>query len=165
MAELRTDNLPQLHLWDADAYKDTVNGLTLYKGIIIGIAGLLALFLTIVFVVKGALIFPAAAALAWAVLAYACIDFGFFQRVFPITEATEQIYRAGAEAVLAATLLVFLFAYLNLNRWHVRYSHVTAFWLALPRRPCRRSPSSTRRWPRAWRACRSRRSPASASSS
>ena len=39
-------------------------------------------------------------------------------------EATEQVYRAGAEAVLAATLLVFLFAYLNLNRWHVRYSHV-----------------------------------------
>ena len=48
---------------------------------------------------------------------------------FPISETTEQIYRAGAEAVLAATLLVFLFAYLNLNRWHVRYSHVTAFWL------------------------------------
>ncbi|WP_457091780.1 EAL domain-containing protein [Microvirga sp. P5_D2] len=130
VAELRTDNLPQLHLWDADAYKERVNGLTLYKGIIIGIAGLMALFLTIVFVVKGALIFPAAAALAWAVLAYACIDFGFFQRVFPISETTEQIYRAGAEAVLAATLLVFLFAYLNLNRWHVRYSHVTAFWLA-----------------------------------
>ncbi|WP_407664530.1 EAL domain-containing protein [Microvirga pudoricolor] len=129
VAELRTADLPQLHLWNADAYKERVNGLTLYKGIIIGIAGLLALFLTIVFVVKGALIFPAAAALAWAVLAYACIDFGFFQRIFPITESAERIYRAGAEAVLAATLLVFLFAYLNLNRWHVRYSHVTAFWL------------------------------------
>jgi diguanylate cyclase (GGDEF)-like protein/PAS domain S-box-containing protein len=129
VAELRTGNIPQLHLWDADAYKERINGLTLYKGIIIGIAGLLALFLTIVFVVKGALIFPAAAALAWAVLAYACIDFGFFQRIFPIAEVTEQVYRAGAEAVLAATLLVFLFAYLNLNRWHVRYSHVTAFWL------------------------------------
>ncbi|MET0745021.1 MAG: sensor domain-containing phosphodiesterase, partial [Microvirga sp.] len=129
VAELRTADLPQLHLWNADAYKERVNGLTLYKGIIIGIAGLLALFLTIVFVVKGALIFPAAAALAWAVLAYASIDFGFFQRIFPITEAAERVYRAGAEAVLAATLLVFLFAYLNLNRWHVRYSHVTAFWL------------------------------------
>ncbi len=129
VAELRSSNLPQLYLWEADAYKEQVNGLTLYKGIIIGIAGLLALFLTIVFVVKGALIFPAAAALAWAVLAYACIDFGFFQRIFPVTEAAERVYRAGAEAVLAATLLVFLFAYLNLNRWHVRYSHVTAFWL------------------------------------
>ena len=129
VAELRSSNLPQVYLWQADAYKERVNGLTLYKGIIIGIAGLLALFLTIVFVVKGALIFPAAAALAWAVLAYSCIDFGFFQRIFPISETAERIYRAGAEAVLAATLLVFLFAYLNLNRWHVRYSHVTAFWL------------------------------------
>jgi diguanylate cyclase (GGDEF)-like protein/PAS domain S-box-containing protein len=130
VAELRTPNVPQVYLWEPEAYKQKVNGLTLYKGIIIGIAGLLALFLTIVFVVKGALIFPAAAALAWAVLAYACIDFGFFQRVFPITDVGERIYRAAAEAVLAATLLVFLFAYLNLNRWHVRYSHVTVFWLA-----------------------------------
>src|SRR3712207_9135817 len=89
----------------------------------------MALFLTIVFVVKGALIFPAAAALAWAVLAYSCIDFGFFQRIFPISETAERIYRAGAEAVLAAALLVFLFAYLNLNRWHVRLSPVPAFWL------------------------------------
>jgi len=129
VAELRTPNVPQLYLWEQEAYREKVNGLTLYRGIIIGIAGLLALFLTIVFVVKGAIIFPAAAALAWAVLAYACIDFGFFQRIFPVTDAAERVYRAAAEAVLAATLLVFLFAYLNLNRWHVRYSHVTAFWL------------------------------------
>lgn len=129
VAELRTPNVSQVYLWEPDAYRKKNTGLTLYKGIIIGIAGLLALFLTIVFVVKGAVIFPAAAALAWAVLAYACIDFGFFQRVFPVTEAAERIYRAAAEAVLAATLLVFLFAYLNLNRWHVRYSHVTFFWL------------------------------------
>jgi diguanylate cyclase (GGDEF)-like protein/PAS domain S-box-containing protein len=129
VAELRTPNVPQVYLWDTDSYRKKVTGLTLYKGIIIGISGLLALFLTIVFVVKGALIFPAAAALAWAVLAYACIDFGFFQRVFPVNEATERVFRAAAEAVLAATLLVFLFAYLNLNRWHVRYGHVTVFWL------------------------------------
>jgi len=129
VAELRTPNLPQLYLWEPDAYKAKLNGLTLYKGIILGISGLLALFLTIVFVVKGAVIFPAAAALAWAVLAYAGIDFGFFQRIFPIEPGADAVYRAGAETVLAATLLVFLFAYLNLNRWHVRYSHVTAMWL------------------------------------
>jgi len=62
VAELKTPNLPQLYLWEPDAYKDKVTSLTLYKGIVIGIAGLLALFLTIVFVVKGAVIFPAAAA-------------------------------------------------------------------------------------------------------
>ncbi len=131
VAELRTPHVPQLYLWEPDAYRKKITGLTLYKGIIIGIAGLLALFLTIVFVVKGAIIFPAAAALAWSVLAYTGIDFGFFQRVFPVTEAAERIYRASAEAVLGATLVVFLFAYLNLARWHVRYSHVALLWLLL----------------------------------
>jgi diguanylate cyclase (GGDEF)-like protein/PAS domain S-box-containing protein len=41
----------------------------------------------------------------------------------------ERVWRAGGEAILAATLLVFLFAYLNLNRWHVRYVHITGGWL------------------------------------
>jgi diguanylate cyclase (GGDEF)-like protein/PAS domain S-box-containing protein len=129
VAELKSPNLPQLYLFEPEAYRQKTNGLTLYKGIIIGIAGLLALFLTIIFVVKGAVIFPAAAALAWAVLAYAGLDFGFFQRIFPLTPAIERIYRAGAEVVLAATLLVFLFAYLNLSRWHVRYGHITFVWM------------------------------------
>ena len=41
VAELRTPRLPQLYLWEPDAYKDKVNSLTLYQGIVIGIAGLL----------------------------------------------------------------------------------------------------------------------------
>jgi len=59
--ELRTDKLNQLYLWEPEAYKDKVNSLTLYHGIVIGIAGLLALFLTILFVVKGTAMFPATA--------------------------------------------------------------------------------------------------------
>src|SRR5262249_59385721 len=64
--ELRGDKLNQLYLWQPEAYKDKVNSITLYHGIVIGIAGLLALFLTILFVVKGSIMFPAAAALGWA---------------------------------------------------------------------------------------------------
>jgi diguanylate cyclase (GGDEF)-like protein/PAS domain S-box-containing protein len=130
VAELRTDSLPQLYLWEPDAYKDKLNSLTLYQGIVIGIAGLLALFLTILFVVKGSVMFPAAAALGWAVLIYIGIDFGFWPKVFDLSSGAERIWRASGEAILAATLLVFLFAYLNLNRWHVRYAHITVGWLA-----------------------------------
>src|ERR1700722_20795901 len=130
VAELRTPNIPQLYLWEPDAYKDKVNSLTLYQGIVIGIAGLLALFLTILFVVKGSVMFPAAAALGWAVLIYIGIDFGFWAKVFDVSSSAERVWRASGEAILAATLLVFLFAYLNLNRWHVRYAHITAGWLA-----------------------------------
>ena len=85
VAELRTDKLPQIYLWQPDAYKDKVNSLTLYHGIVIGIAGLLALFLTILFVVKGSVMFPAAAALSWAVLVYIGIDFGFWGKVFDLS--------------------------------------------------------------------------------
>ncbi|HTV31697.1 MAG TPA: sensor domain-containing phosphodiesterase [Methylocella sp.] len=129
VAELRTPNLPQLTLWSPDAYKDRNTSLALYKGIVIGVAGLLALFLTIVFVVRGALIFPAAAALAWTVLAYVCIDFGFWSKIFGTAGPADRVWRACIETTLSATLLVFLFAYLKLNRWHVRASHVTALWL------------------------------------
>ncbi|AMN40272.1 diguanylate cyclase/phosphodiesterase [Rhodoplanes sp. Z2-YC6860] len=130
IAELRTDRLPQLYLWEPDAYKDKVNSFTLYYGIVIGIAGLLALFLTILFVVKGSVMFPAAAALGWAVLVYIGIDFGFWGKVFDMSSGAERIWRASGEAILAGTLLVFLFAYLNLGRWHVRYMHITLGWLA-----------------------------------
>ncbi|MFD1473638.1 EAL domain-containing protein, partial [Ancylobacter polymorphus] len=129
VAELGDGGLPQLYLWEPEAYKDKVNSFTLYNGIVIGIAGLLALFLTILFVVKGSAMFPAAAALAWAVLGYIGLDFGFWSKVFGISPLAQQFWRAAGEAILAATLVVFLFAYLNLNRWHVRYAHVTAGWL------------------------------------
>ncbi len=130
VAELRTDKLPQIYLWEPDAYKDKVNSFTLYYGIVIGIAGLLALFLTILFVVKGSVMFPAAAALGWAVLIYIGIDFGFWGKVFDMSAGAERVWRACGEAILSATLLVFLFAYLNLSRWHVRYAHITLAWLA-----------------------------------
>src|SRR5207237_4184765 len=88
------------------------------------------LVLTILFVVKGSIMFPAAAALAWAVLVYIGVDFGFWGKVLDMSNNAERVWRAAGEAILAATLLVFLFAYLNLSRWHVRYSHITVGWLS-----------------------------------
>lgn len=129
VAELASSKLPQVYLWDPEAYKDTINSYTLYRGIVIGISGLLALFLTILFVVKGTSMFPATAALAWAVLAYICVDFGFLSKVIAISPGNEQIWRAGTEVGLAATLVVFLFAYLNLNRWHGHFSYGAVIWV------------------------------------
>ena len=122
IAELASPKLPQVYLWDPEAYKDSINSYTLFRGIVIGISGLLALFLTILFVVKGTSMFPATAALAWSVLAYICVDFGFLNKVMEISPGHEQIWRAGTEVALAATFVVFLFTYLNLNRWHGHFS-------------------------------------------
>ncbi|WP_442920228.1 EAL domain-containing protein [Mesorhizobium sp. WSM4935] len=129
IAELASPKLPQVYLWEPDSYKDSVNSYTLFRGIVIGISGLLALFLTILFVVKGTSMFPATAALAWAVLAYICVDFGFLNKIIAISPGNEQIWRAGTEVALAATFVVFLFAYLNLNRWHGHFSYGALVWI------------------------------------
>jgi len=129
IAELASPHLPQVYLWDPEPYKDSVNSYTLYRGIVIGIAGLLALFLTILFVVKGTSMFPATAALSWAVLAYISVDFGFLNKIIEISPGNEQIWRAGTEVGLAGTFVVFLFAYLNLNRWHGHFSYGVFVWI------------------------------------
>jgi diguanylate cyclase (GGDEF)-like protein/PAS domain S-box-containing protein len=129
VAELASPKLPQVYLWEPNAYKDTLNSYTLFRGIVIGIAGLLALFLTILFVVKGTSMFPATAALSWAVLAYISIDFGFLSKIIEIAPGNEQIWRAGTEVALATTVVVFLFAYLNLNRWHDHFSYGALAWI------------------------------------
>ena len=129
VAELSTPELPQLYLWEPEAYKDTVNAFTLYRGIVLGIAGLLALILTILFVVKGTAMLPAAAALAWAVLGYVSVDFGFLEKLVSISSGDERIWRAATEVGMAASLVLFLFSYLNLNRWHTNLVYATLAWM------------------------------------
>lgn len=130
VGELRTRNVPKIYLWEPNAYKESVNSFTLYRGIVIGISGLLAVFLTILFVVKGTAMFPATAILSWAVLLYVCVDFGFWNRLVNIEPGEDQFWRAGTEVFIAAALHIFLLAYLNLNRWHVSYTTVALGWLA-----------------------------------
>lgn len=135
VAELRTNALPQLILWDEDTYRDSVNATTLFKGIVLGISGLLALFLTIFFIVKRSAMFPAVAAVAWAVLAYLAIEFGFWNQIFELKPGEEQVSRAIAEVVLAAALLLLVYAYLSLGSIHIAFFQIglvcAAFFAAL----------------------------------
>lgn len=135
VAELASDKLPYLYVWKPDAYRDYINSFTLFRGTVLGVSSLAALFLTIMFVVKGRGVFPATAAFAWAVLGYLLIDFGVFGRLIGVSNGEIQPYRAAAEAAIATTLFAFLFIYLNLHRWHMRFVHValalTAVFLGL----------------------------------
>jgi diguanylate cyclase (GGDEF)-like protein/PAS domain S-box-containing protein len=135
VAELANGKLPELYMWQPDAYRDYVNSFTLFRGVVLGISSLAAVFLTIMFVVKGRGVFPATAAFSWAVLAYLLIDFGVFGKLLGIGNSSVQPFRAAAEAGLAITLAGFLFIYLNLHRWHLRFIHLAlalaAVFLAL----------------------------------
>jgi diguanylate cyclase (GGDEF)-like protein len=64
--------------------------------------------------------------IAWAALAYFCVDFGFWNKLFPVGPDRTALYRAAAEAGLAASLVLFLYAFLRIGLWHgwIR----TLFW-------------------------------------
>ncbi|MEM0899219.1 MAG: EAL domain-containing protein [Pseudomonadota bacterium] len=131
VAELGSADVPQIYLWDEEEYKEVVNSYTLYQGIVLGIAGLLALFLTVIFVVRGTATFPVTAFLAWVALGYVCVDFGFVNQFFEMTPEQTQVWRAISESALAGALALFLFAYLSLNRWSVKIRAVAASWVVL----------------------------------
>lgn len=124
VAELNNSSLPELYLWKPDGYRDYVNSFTLFRGTVLGVSSLAAVFLTIMFVVKGRGIFPATAAFSWAVLIYLLIDFGVLGPLLGIPNGSMQPFRAAAEAGIATTLFGFLFIYLNLHRWHLRFIHL-----------------------------------------
>ena len=129
VAEQTTDTLPKLQLWEPSTFKETENSYTLYHGIVLGISGLLAIFLTILFVIRGSSMFPATAAIAWGVLAYICVDFGFWNKIVEGQEANDPFWRAATEVYLSAGILIFLHAYLSLSRWNRNYSVVTLGWV------------------------------------
>ena len=125
-AELSSQQVPQLNLWDPNAYQAKQQDRMLFNGVLLGITGLLAIFLTAIFAANHRAIFPATALLAWAALAYFCVDFGFWNKLFPVGPDRTALYRAAAEAGLAVSLVLFLYTFLRIGLWHgwIR----TLFW-------------------------------------
>jgi diguanylate cyclase (GGDEF)-like protein/PAS domain S-box-containing protein len=130
IVELASPSVPRLFLTSPATYGKKQRDLNLFQGILLGITGVLALFLTAIFAVNHKAIFPAAGLVAWAAVSYLCVDFGFWHKLFQLSSEDNAIYRAGTEAGLAASLVVFLYAFLNLRLWHGWISFAFAGWIA-----------------------------------
>jgi diguanylate cyclase (GGDEF)-like protein/PAS domain S-box-containing protein len=129
-AELTSPQVPRLSLWDPNAYQAKQQDRMLFNGVLLGITGLLAIFLTAIFAANHRVIFPATALVAWAALAYFCVDFGFWNKLFPVGPDRTSVYRAAAEAGLAASLVLFLYTFLRIGLWHVWIRTMFWCWIA-----------------------------------
>ncbi|MEL6287316.1 MAG: EAL domain-containing protein [Pseudomonadota bacterium] len=129
VAELSGDQYPQIQLWNPLIYQKKQRDEMLFNGIMLGIVGLLAIFLTAIFAANHKAIFPAAAMVAWSVLAYLCIDFGFWHKLFQVTPEDNAFYRSAAEAGVAATLVIFLYSFLRIGAWHGWIRIVFGVWI------------------------------------
>ena len=110
--------MPRLTLWKPEAYERQLKDRMLFNGILLGILGLSAIFLTAVFAANHKSIFPAAALVAWTALALFCVDFGFWHKLFRLSAEDNAVYRAASEAAFAASLVIFLYSFLRVRLWH-----------------------------------------------
>ena len=131
VAEMSSERMPSLYLWTALSYEQKQREKSLFNGIMIGIVGLLAIFLTAIFAANHKLIFPSAALVAWCVLAYLCVDFGFWHKLFQLKSEDNAVYRAAAEAGVAASIVIFLYAFLRIGIWHGLIKVLFLLWIVL----------------------------------
>src|SRR6185312_10597475 len=117
-AELAPERFARIFLWKAVEYEQKNRDAQLFNGIMLGITVLLAIFLTAVFAANHKAIFPTAAIFTWCVLAYLCVAFRFWHKLFSVRPEENAQYRAATEAGMAATLLIFLYTFLRLGAWH-----------------------------------------------
>jgi diguanylate cyclase (GGDEF)-like protein len=129
VAELSSDRFARLNLWKPLDYEIKISDRQLFNGIMLGLTGLLAIFLTAIFAANHKLVFPASALVAWCALAYLCVDFGFFHKLFQMKPEANAVYRAAAESALAASLVLFLHVFLRLALWHGLIRMLISVWL------------------------------------
>ena len=130
VAELSSERLARIYLWKPLEYELKARDRQLFNGIMLGVTGLLAVFLTAVFAANHKAIFPSAALVAWCVLAYLCVDFGFWHKLFQLRPEDNAIYRAVTESAMAASLVVFVHVFLRLNVWHGFVRMLMGLWIA-----------------------------------
>ena len=130
VAELTSDRFARLYLWKPLDFEQKQRDRQLFNGIMLGIAGLLAVFLTAVFAANHKAIFPSAALVAWAALALLCVDFGFWHKLFQMKPEDNAQYRAVTEAAFAASLIIFMFAFLRVNLWNGFARLLFLVWIA-----------------------------------
>jgi diguanylate cyclase (GGDEF)-like protein len=129
VAELSSERFTRLHLWKPLDYEIKISDRQLFNGVLLGLTGLMAIFLTAIFAANHKLVFPASALVAWCTLGYLCVDFGFFHKLFQLKPEANAVYRAAAESALAASLVVFLHVFLRLALWHGLIRMLITVWL------------------------------------
>ena len=129
VAELTPARIARISLWNPLAYEQTQRSRTLFNGVLLGLTGLLAIFLTAIFAANHKAIFPTTALVSWCVLAYLCVDFGFWHKLFQLRADANAIYRAACESAVAASLVIFLYTYLRLRHWHGSLRLFFGLWM------------------------------------
>ncbi len=105
-------------LWTPSSFDSQKRRIAFFHGLLIGIAVLGALYISILFIVRRAVSFPAAALFAWAGVIYLCYELGYWPLGLDFGRAWITTFRTIAITLMALGILAILLTFLELQkRW------------------------------------------------
>ena len=119
VAELVGDQVSNLSLWHKVAYDKQQQQLSFFRGVVLGIATLTAVFMVCLFIIRLQPAFPSAALFAFASVFFIALEFGYLpvlQPLLPTATGLEVRVRAVIEALMATGALACLLTFLELRR-------------------------------------------------
>ncbi|HHI81964.1 MAG TPA: hypothetical protein ENJ99_02315, partial [Rhizobiales bacterium] len=118
-AELTPASLTKAVLWHRAAFDNQISQLTFFYGVLLGIAGLTAIAVVSLFIVRPQMVFPAAGLFVWACVVFLALNAGYYQVVeawAPAILPGPARARALAESAMFAGIALTLTSFLQLAR-------------------------------------------------
>jgi len=106
---------PRLGLWNERAYKFHLENRSLYRGFLLGLIGLIALYLTILFFVSRQVAYLSGALLSIAGTLLLLLEFGFFSQEYFSSPSMSVKLRSATEALMALGVFSFFHTFLLLR--------------------------------------------------
>ncbi len=106
---------PRLGLWNERAYKFHLENRSLYRGFLLGLIGLISLYLTILFFVSRQMAYLSGALLSIAGTLLLLLEFGFFSPEYFSSPSTAVKLRSATEALMALGVFSFFHTFLLLR--------------------------------------------------
>ncbi|QPC42129.1 EAL domain-containing protein [Kaustia mangrovi] len=117
--ELAGSDISNLSLWQRSAFDARNRQLSFFRGVVLGLAALTAVFVICLFVVRMQAVFPAATLFALAAVGFIALGFGYSPRALPFLGSVggvEDRVRAIVEVLLASGALACLLTFVDLTR-------------------------------------------------
>ncbi len=105
-----------LQLWQRSAFEKQRQQVAFFSGLLLGIAALVAIYISSLFIIRRKLVFPSAALFAWSGVAFLGIEFGYLGAIVDLSPIVQFKVRAAVETAMAVSLFASLYTFVELRK-------------------------------------------------
>lgn len=114
--EVSGDWPDNLSIWQREAFEKQTQQVSFFHGLLLGIATLVAIYVSSLFIIRRKLVFPSTALFSWCSSLFLAIEFGYLPVLVEVPTLVEFQIRAVVEALMAFSLFACLYTFVELRK-------------------------------------------------